>query len=305
MKISVMQFSDFSFLFELLKARPKKRLVVANGVDVHSIEALALAQRSNIVSVILTGKRSEIEESCQQLGISADMFEIVDCNNDLSAVEMAVKMVRSHDADLIMKGLISTDKFMKFVLNKEIGLLPAGGLLSHVTVVLNERYGKPLVVSDVAIIPLPTLEQKVVMTENVIKVARAIGIAEPKVAFIAATEQVIQKMPATTDAFELKKMWLDNRFPGSVCDGPLSLDLAIDKESARIKKYESEVAGNANCLVFPNIESGNVFYKTNTKLCDAKIAAVLVGTTSPAVLSSRGDSADTKLNSIALAALLS
>jgi len=305
MQILVMQVFDFSFLFEMLKTRPKRRLVVANGVDVHTIEALALAQRSNIVSVILTGNRHLIEESCQQAGISSGIFEFVDCDDEQLAADMAVKMVRNHDADLIMKGFISTDKFMKSILNKELGLMVGGGLLSHVTVILNERYGKPLIISDVAVIPLPTLEQKVVMTENVIEVARAIGITEPKVAFIAATEQVIQKMPATTDAFELKKMWQENRFPGSVCDGPLSLDLAIDMESAQIKKCESVVAGNADCLLFPNIESGNVFYKTNTKLCNASVAAVLVGMAAPAVLSSRGDSAETKLNSIALAALLS
>jgi len=300
-----MQDFDFSFLFEMLKTRPQRRLVVANGVEFHTVEALVLAHHMNIVSVIITGNKRLYEESCQRVGISSDMFEFVDCGDELMAVDMAVKMVRNGEADLIMKGFISTDKFMKSVLNKESGLMLGGGLLSHVTVILNQQYGKPLVISDVAIIPLPTLEQKVIMTKNLIDVAHAIGITNPKVAFIAATEQVIQKMPATTDALALKKMGEENRFPGAICEGPLSLDLAIDKESAQIKKYESVVTGNADCLLFPNIEAGNVFYKTNTKLCKAKVAAVLVGLATPAVLSSRGDNTETKLNSIALAALLS
>ncbi|HPR32861.1 MAG TPA: phosphate acyltransferase, partial [Prolixibacteraceae bacterium] len=135
-----------------------------------------------------------------------------------------------------------------------------------------------------------------------IAVAHRLGVSEPRVAFLAATEKVIPKMPATVEARELKRMWEKGVFPQSVCDGPLALDLAIDAESAAVKEFDSPVAGQADCLLFPNIESGNVFYKTNTKLCGAQTAAIVMGTSIPAVLSSRGDTMDTKLNSIALAA---
>jgi phosphotransacetylase len=203
-----------------------------------------------------------------------------------------------------MKGLVNTDVFMKAVLNKEKGLLPIGSLLSHITVFNIPQYPRLLIASDVAIIPLPTLAQKIIMTKYLVEVANKLGIAQPKIAFIAATEKVINSMPATCDAARLTEMAIAGEFGNALCEGPLSLDLAIDPESVRIKQFKSEVAGKADCLLFPNIESGNVFYKTNTKFCDAQTATVVFGTNNPIVLTSRGDSMTTKLNSIALAALL-
>jgi phosphate butyryltransferase len=203
-----------------------------------------------------------------------------------------------------MKGLVSTDVFMKAILNKEQGLLPEGALLTHVAMLNNNIYHKPLFVSDVAILPLPSLEQKKQMTHYLIEVAHKAGVAKPKVAFLAATEKVIAKMPACADAAELKKLWEAGAFNGSICDGPMALDLAVDKHAAEVKQFLSPVAGDADCLLFPNIESGNVFYKANTKFCNAIAAAIVMGTKVPTVLSSRGDSTDTKFYSIALAALI-
>ncbi|MCF8359650.1 MAG: hypothetical protein K9H26_12890 [Prolixibacteraceae bacterium] len=297
-----MDLSDFNFLIETDKSKTTSRLVIANGTDTHSIEAAHIASKMKLVEVSITGKKDDIIKSCGKLSISTDWFTLINCDNQQAAIEKAVEMCRSGNADLIMKGLLNTDRFMRALLNKQTGLLPPGTLLSHVTVIQNRNYPKPLLVSDVAIIPQPTLDQKAIITGYLIDVAHKIGIAEPKVAFVAATEQIIPKMQATVDAFELKRMWEDGLFPNSVCDGPMGLDLAIDEESVKIKKFESPVAGKSDCLLFPNIETGNVFYKTNTKLCRAQTAAILVGTTVPAVLSSRGDSMETKLNSIALAA---
>ncbi len=295
--------TEFNSIFNKLKDKPIRRLVVANGIDNHSIEAAFEAQKMGWVEVSITGSKECIEQQCLQSNIDMRVFDIVDCNDDDDAVGRAIEMARMGKAGLIMKGLISTDRFMKAILNKETGLLYSGKLLTHVTLMSTPNYSKPLLVSDVAIIPLPTMEQKVIITGYLIAIAHKLGIATPHVAFIAATEQVIQRMPATTEALKLKEMWQQGQFPGSVCDGPMGLDLAIDRESAEIKNYISPVAGNADCLLFPNIESGNVFYKTNTKLCEAQTAAMLVGAKVPVVLSSRGDSMETKLNSIALAAL--
>jgi phosphotransacetylase len=295
--------TDFNSIFNTLKDKPVRRLVVANGVDSHSIEAAYSAQQKGWVSVSITGNRGLIEQQCRLSGISTEAFELIDSANEEDAVRIAVEMARNNKSDLIMKGLISTDKFMKALLNKEKGLLSPGTLLTHITLMNTPNYSKPLLISDVAIIPLPTFEQKKIMTRYLIDIAHKIGIVNPGVAFIAASEQIIERMPATTDAQKLKELWLQGYFPGSVCDGPMGLDIAIDKESAEIKNYKSSIAGEADCLLFPNIESGNVFYKTNTKFCGAQTAAIVIGTKVPTVLSSRGDNMETKLNSIAFAAL--
>jgi phosphate butyryltransferase len=204
-----------------------------------------------------------------------------------------------------MKGLISSDKYMRAILNKEAGLLPPGGVLSHVSVIDNPNYHKLLIASDVAIIPYPTVLQKIAMTHYLKQMALDLGISRPKIALITPTEQVLPVLVSCTDAVEIMKAAEDGRFEPAIVYGPMALDVAIDIESAQIKGISSEVAGDADCLLFPNIDAGNVFYKMNTKLCGANQAAVVMGATVPVVLSSRGDSIRTKLNSIALAALLS
>lgn len=299
-----MAFSDFDKLFDSLKKEKKRHLVIANGIDAHSIEAASFAQDKGLVDVTITGKKELFEEQCHLINILTSKFTLIDCISEEEAILKAVELVRAKKADLIMKGLVNSDRFLKALVNKQKGLLVPGTLLSHITLILNLVYGKPLLVSDVAIIPQPSFEQKVKMTEYLIDVAHKLGIEQPKIAFIAATEKIIPSMIATVDAGMLKELWQKGEFPGSICDGPMGLDIAIDKESALIKNFISPVAGDADCLLFPNIESGNVFYKTNTKLCGAQTAAIVIGTLVPAILSSRGDSMETKLNSIALAALI-
>ncbi len=203
-----------------------------------------------------------------------------------------------------MKGLCSTDKFLRAILNKEEGLLPQKGLLSHVGVIENPRYHKLIFITDMAVIPLPDFRQKMKMTNYIVKVAKSFGIQTPKVAFVAASEQVLDSMPACMEAAALAKMVERGQIKGCIADGPLALDVAIDQESVEIKKLKSNVAGDADVLVFPNIESANVFWKSNSKLCDGvKQAGMLVGTTAPCILASRADTADTKLNSIAEAVM--
>ena len=176
---------------------------------------------------------------------------------------------------------------MRAILDKEKGLLPPKGILTHVTVVEVPSYPKLLTISDVAIIPAPDLNQKVAITNYVIKVAQSLGIAKPKVALIAATEQMSAGMPACVDAAIISKMAERGQISGGIVDGPLALDVAVDKESVQIKKLVSPVAGDADCMVFPNIESGNVFFKTCTKLANAELAAVVMGAKCPAILTSR------------------
>ncbi len=166
-------------------------------------------------------------------------------------------------------------------------------------------YHELLTISDVAVIPCPDLSQKMAMIKYVTNTAKALGVETPKVALIAPTEQVLPKIQSTVDAAVLSKMNERGQLTGAVIDGPMALDVAVDKEAADIKKIRSVVAGDADCLIFPNLESGNVFYKTNSKLGGSRQGAVLMGAQVPSVLSSRGDNVETKLNSIALAAILS
>ena len=301
-----MKIEKISDIYEVLKNYTrKKRLVVAYANDSHSIEAVYQAVKAGLVEGILVGDSEVIKNVCQEQGYDVSCFKIIHEPNDVRGAQTAVEMIRNGEADVIMKGLVSTDKYMRAILNKEKGLVTPNTTLSHVTVMECPAYHKLLIVSDAAIIPCPDLNQKMSIIKYVTTTAKALGVEKPKVALIAPTEQVLPKVHSTVDAAILSKMGERGQIPGVIIDGPMALDVAVDKEAAEIKKIRSEVAGDADCLVFPNLESGNVFYKTNTKLGGAKVGAVLVGAKVPSVLSSRGDSVETKLNSIALAAILS
>jgi phosphate butyryltransferase len=296
---------NFNEIFELLRSRDsKKRMVAAWGVDDHTVSAASQAIDLGLVEVTLVGDQTMIEEVCRQENIDPAKFTIVHNPVELKAVEQAVQMVREGQGDFLMKGLCSTDKFLRAILNKETGLLPPKGTLTHCGVIENPNYHKLLFVGDVAVIPAPDFKQKQVIMQCLVKTASSAGIKTPKVAIIAATEQVLPSQVATMEAAQLAKMADRGQIKGCVADGPLALDVAIDKESADIKGMTSPVAGDADCLLFPNIESGNVFYKTNSKLVPGvRQAGILVGAKVPCVLSSRADSTDTKLNSIAVAAM--
>ncbi len=291
-------------LFTVLKAQKSKRLVAAYANDAHTIGAVSQAVDLGIIEATLVGDKEIIAVVCKQENIDINKFEIVHEPEEMQAARKAVALINEGCGDMLMKGLVSTDKYMRAILNKENGLIIPGAILSHVTVMENSNYYKLLILGDVAIIPLPELKEKIAITNYLINMAHALGNKLPKVAVLAATEQVMPKMPACVDAALISKMADRGQITGALVEGPLALDVAIDKESAEIKKINSPVAGDADCLVFPNIESGNIFYKVNTKLAGGEQGAIVVGAKVPAVLSSRGDSIKTKLYSIALAAIL-
>ena len=299
-----MGMNKLSDLYAELQGQARKRLVAVNAIDDHTVEAVNAAVDLGIVDGILTGNQAKIEAVCRQLGIDPGQFEIVPARNEDEAAAKAAALVSEGKAGLMMKGLLSTDKYMKALLNKDYGLLPPKGVLSHIAVMQIPGYHKLLIVSDVAIIPYPDLAQKITMTGYLIKTAHALGIEKPKVALIAATEQVLASIPACTEAAVIAKMAERGQIGGGLVDGPLALDVAIDSEAAKIKNIVSPVAGDADCLLFPNIDAGNVFYKMGTKLCRSEQAAIVAGARVPVVLSSRGDTMQTKLYSIALAAML-
>lgn len=298
-------FTKFEEIFTELAGRSsRKRMVAAWAVDGHTIAAASMAVDLGIVDATLVGDENMIKEQCDKEGIDINKFRVLHNPEELSAVTQAVTMVNQGMGDILMKGLCSTDKFMRAILNKETGLLPPKAVLSHVAVLENPNYHKFLFVSDMAVIPLPDLGQKKAMLKYLVDTAHAMGVKTPKVALIAATEQMLEKMPACVEAAVLSKKVERGEIKGCIADGPLALDVAVDKESVEIKKLVSPVAGDADCLLFPNIESANVFYKTNSKLAaNVKQAGMVVGAKVPCVLSSRADSIDTKLNSIAIAAM--
>ena len=296
--------TNFDQMFEQLRSKPKKRLVAAWGVDDHTISAVYMAVEAGIVEGILVGDEEMIKKVCADNNYDITKLTVVNNNNELKSISQAVEMVNAGEADILMKGLCSTDKYMRGILNKEKGLLPPKAVLSHVCVVQNPGYHKLLVISDIAVIPAPDLKQKQAMIGYVANTARALGVEKPKVAMITATEQMLPGMPACVEAAMLAKMSDRGQIAGCVVDGPLALDVALCKEAAEIKKLKSEVAGDADCCVFPSIEAANVFYKLAGHFCPGvKMAAMVAGAKAPCVLSSRADSTETKLNSIALAAL--
>ncbi len=300
-----MSITKLDQMVELVKSKPKKRLVAAYANDAHTIEAVYNAVCQGIVDATLVGDEQTIIGVCREHGFDASKFEIVQEADENKAGGVAVALINEGKGDVLMKGLLSTDKYMRAILNKEKGLMPGPkAVLSHVTIIETPRYPKLIICGDVAVIPAPDLNQKIAITNNMINTAHALGIEKPKVALLAATEQMLPGMQACVDAAIISKMGDRNQIKGAYIDGPLGMDVAIDQECATIKKLKGEVAGDADCLVFPNIESGNLFYKCNTKLAGAELAAMVCGARVPCVLTSRGDSAKTKSYSIALAALM-
>ena len=272
-------------LFDELKSRPTKRIIGAYACDSHTIGAIYNAVKKGIVSATLVGDEKKIADVCKSENIDISLFDIVNEPVDTKAATKAVDMINKGEGDILMKGTLSTDRYMRAILNKENGLVPPKAVLSHVTVIENPAYHKLLIVGDVAVIPAPDLDQKIAITNYLIRTAHALGIDKPKVAAIAATEQMLPKMPACVDAAIISKMSDRGQIKGAIVDGPLAFDVAIDKESAEIKGVQSPVAGDADCLLFPNIETGNVFYKTSTKLCKAELGAFVAGAKCPCILS--------------------
>jgi phosphate butyryltransferase len=300
-----MSITKLDQIVEAVKSRPRKRLVAVYANDQHTIEAVSKAIDLGIVEATLVGDTSEIEKICKSENIDAGKFTIIHQTVDTKAATKAVELINKGEGNLIMKGMLSTDKYMRAILNKETGLMDPGAILSHVTVIENPFYHKLIICGDVAIIPLPDLKQKIAIANYLIDTAHALGITMPKLAVITATELILAAMPACIDAAIIAKMGDRGQFKDALIDGPLSFDVAVDKESAEIKGITGPVAGNADCFLFPNIETGNIFYKTSTKLCKAELAAFVVGARVPAILSSRGDTTLTKMYSIALSALVS
>lgn len=294
---------NFSDVLDMVKSSDRKKVAVAVAQDEPVLEAIRDARKAGIVEAILVGNRESIETIAKNIGFDLEGVEIIDEQDNIKAARTAVSLVTQKKADMVMKGLLDTATFLRAVLDKEIGLR-TGKVLSHVGVFDVSALQRMIIVTDPAMNIAPDLATKKQIIENAVEVAHALGIKIPKVAPVAAVEVVNPDMPATIDAAVLSKMNDRGQIKGCIVDGPLALDNAISEEAARHKGIQSPVAGKADIILVPNIETGNVMYKTLTYAANAKLGAILAGAAAPVILTSRADSPESKMYSIALASLV-
>lgn len=299
-----MPVKKLSELVEKVKKLPTMRVAVAAGEDPHTIEAVARGVNEKMIDATLTGDETKIKDVAEQYDIDPGIFHIEHIPDKKDAAAKAVELVNEGKADFLMKGLMDSAVYMRAILDKEKGLLPPGKTLSHVTILEVPSYHKLLIGTDVAVLIDPDLGQKIAMVGYAVDIAHRLDIEKPKVAVLGAVEKVNPKMRATMEAAVLTQMNRRGQIKGCVVDGPLAFDLAVSKESKEIKSVESDVAGDADVLIFPDIEAGNIFYKACAYLANTSLAAIVTGAKVPCVLTSRADSEDSKFYSLALAALM-
>lgn len=294
---------SFDDLISKATACGGKKIAVAVAQDEPVLEAVKVAKERGIADAILVGDEVKIREIADAINMDLSEFEIVNEPDVSAACLKAVELVHNKQADILLKGLLETKIFLKSVLNKDVGLR-TGKMMSHVCVFEIEGIDRLLFFTDVAFNTYPTLEEKVNIINNAVDVARGCGIETPKVAPICAVETVNPKMPPTVDAQALTQMYEKGEIKGCELYGPLSMDLAIDEEAAVHKGVSNPVAGKADILLFPNIDAGNITYKILVRTAKVKNGNLLVGTSAPVILTSRSDDFETKINSIALAAVI-
>ena len=289
-------------VINLAKKRGPKTVSVACCQDKEVLLAVENARKEGIINAILVGDIDKTKQIAESLNISLENYKLIDISYLSEACLKAVQLVSEGSADIVMKGLVDTSIILKAVLNKEIGLR-TGNVLSHTGVFHVEGYDKLFFITDAAMNIDPDLNTKKQIIQNAVKLARALDIDEPKVAVLCAKEKVNPKMPDTVDAKELEEMNKKGEIKDCIVGGPFALDNAISEEAAKHKGIDHPVAGKADILLVPDIEAGNIFYKSMTFFAKAQSAGLVLGAKAPIVLTSRADSDITKLNSIALGVL--
>jgi phosphate butyryltransferase len=282
----------------LIKDLPIQRLVVAMANDDHVIEAVELARKKQAIKPILIGPSDAIKHLLQVHQYPLDEYILIDAMSAEEAAMKAVEMIKNKKADLLMKGLLDTKVLLKMVVNKETGIRDEG-LLSHVAVFSFPKLNRLLFATDCAMVINPSVDEKETMINNVLKLTNTLGYTQPKVGIVSAVEKVNPKIPSTVEAMELVERFKDR--DDVLVDGPFALDNLVSMASVHHKDLKSRVAGKADVLVFPNLEAGNIFYKTSVFLADAEVCGLIIGAKCPIILTSRADDVTAKLNSILLA----
>ena len=295
---------DLSDIIKFAKEKPTRKVVVAAAEDEDVLIAIRNAVFEGIAEPVLIGNKKEISRIAVSIDFNLNNIKIIDCTNSVDSSRLAVEMVKNGEAEILMKGKTKTSDLLRAVLDKQIGL-STGQLISHVAFFQSPYYHKIFCVTDAAMNIAPNLEEKVQIINNAVRACNNIGINNPKVAIAAAVETVNPKMEATLHAATLKEMNVEDKIKGCIIDGPLAIDIAFNREAAHHKGIiDSEVAGDCDIVLVPDIDAGNMFYKALNFLGGASSAAIIIGASAPIVLTSRSDNGKSKLLSIALAALM-
>lgn len=288
----------------VLSLKRKYRIAVAWAHDQNTIGAIHRTVNEGIIEAFLIGNPAEIVRTCRSEGINEKIFQIVEAENAVIASSKAVEMVKSGNADIVMKGLVGTDVFLKAVMDRENGLMIPGAVLSYVGAIQVLSYPKLLFITDPAVIPYPNLDQKVSMANYAIEMAQKFGIDKPKIALIAASEKTGKQFSSSDDYIALISMAKEGKLKNCVIAGPLDIFLACDRSSVSIKGIITPVNGEADILLFPSLESCNPFYKSLMLFAGGELAGLIRGTEKPVIVMSRSESQISKYYCIALSCLL-
>lgn len=284
--------------------KKRHRIAVAWAQDPNTIGAVVKAVDDGFASAIMIGKEKEIINECKSLSLDHKKFSIIEAPDEKRASEEAVQLARSGEADVVMKGLVGTDKFLKAVMDKEKGLMLPGAVLSYVCALEIPAYHKLMFITDPAVIPFPDLDQKVAMAEYAIEMASRFGVVKPKTALIGASEKMSRHFENSVHYAIMCKMAERGQIKNCIMDGPLDIFLACDKESVNVKGVTTPINGDADILLFPTLESSNPFYKGLMLFAKGELAGLIRGTTKPVVVMSRSESERSKYYCIALSCLM-
>ena len=294
---------NFEELRNYTTNKSKKTVAVVCGHDGHTLEAVLKAQQENIINYILIGHKDDILKISKELGYDLDLNSIIDSNSDEDAASIAVDLINNNKADFLQKGLMQTATLLKAVVNKETGI-SLGRPMSHTALLEIPGYHKLLGVSDGGMIPNPDLEAKMAIVHNAVDLFHQLGYEKPLVSAICGAETVSPKIIETVDAAALKEAALNGEFGSCYLEGPISFDLAMDRHSSSIKGYDSEVCGETDILLVPNMTAGNMMVKALLLYADAKMTGVVTGAKCPIALNSRSASFEEKYNSLLLCAAI-
>jgi len=288
----------------VLSTGKRYRLAVAWAQDSNTIQAVDRAVRKGFIEALLIGNPAEIIKTCSSGNIDPGLFTIIEAANERQSAQMAVGMVKEGDADIVMKGLLGTDKFLREVMDKERGIMLPGAVLSYVGALEIPAYHKLLFITDPAVIPFPDLDQKIAMAQHAIEMAHRFGVDKPRIALIGASEKMSRKLGNAVDYAVMCKMADRGQIKDCIMDGPLDLFLACDKNSPGIKGVDTPVNGDADILLFPSLESCNPFYKGMMLFAGGELAGLITGTQKPVIVMSRSESERSKYFCIALSCLM-
>lgn len=289
---------------KVLSMKKTHRIAVAWAQDVNTISAIYRSVKSGLTEAIMIGRPDKIAHTCKTHKINPGLFTIINSEDDVNASETAVRLVRSGEADIVMKGLVGTDIFLKAVMDKENGLMKPDAVLSYVGAIQIPEYHKLLFIADPAVIPYPTLDQKIAITRYAIEMTNKFGIDSPKIALMGASEKASSHFHYSSDYVIIKNRAQEGEFGNCIIDGPLDLFLACDRKSVQIKGITTPVGGDADVLLFPSLESCNPFYKSLMLFGKGELGGIIMGTEKPVVLMSRSESERSKFFCIALACLM-